>query len=91
MLVEWKDGTTSWVFLKDFKESNPVEVAEYAVANSIASEPAFAWWVPFTIRKRDRIIQKVKSKYWVWTHRYGIELPKTIAQAYHIDGRTDGY
>jgi hypothetical protein len=43
MLVEWKDGTTTWTFLKDLKESNPVEVAEYAVANNIATEPAFAW------------------------------------------------
>jgi hypothetical protein len=42
MLVEWKDGTTIWAFLKDLKESNPVEVAEYAIANSIATEPAFA-------------------------------------------------
>ena len=88
MLVEWKDGTTTWAFLKDLKESNPVEVAEYAVANNIATEPAFAWWVPFTIRKRDRIIQKVKSKYWVRTHKYGIELPKSIAEAYRIDERT---
>jgi hypothetical protein len=31
--------------LKDLKESNPVEVAEYAVANKIDDEPAFAWWV----------------------------------------------
>lgn len=31
--VRWKDGTTSWVSLRDLKESNPVELAEYAVAN----------------------------------------------------------
>jgi hypothetical protein len=24
---------------------------------------------------------------WVWTHKYGIELPKTIAQACRIDER----
>jgi hypothetical protein len=88
MLVEWKDGTTTWAFLKDLKESNPVEVAEYAVANNITTEPVFAWWVPYTICKRDRIIQKVKLKYWVWTHKYGIELPKLIAEAYRIDERT---
>jgi hypothetical protein len=28
--VEWKDGTTSWERLSELKESNPVEVAEYA-------------------------------------------------------------
>ena len=88
LLVEWKDGSTTWARLTDLKESNPVEVAEYAVANKIASEPAFAWWVPWTIRKRDRIIKKAKSKYWVRTHKYGIELPKTVAQAYKIDDET---
>jgi hypothetical protein len=29
LLVQWKDGTTTWVPLKDLKESNPVEVAQY--------------------------------------------------------------
>jgi hypothetical protein len=32
LCVEWKDGTTIWESLVDLKESNPVEVAEYAVA-----------------------------------------------------------
>jgi hypothetical protein len=31
LCVEWKYGTTSWERLTDTKESNPVEVAEYAV------------------------------------------------------------
>ena len=33
LLVSWKDGSTSWVPLKDMKEAYPVQVAEYAVAN----------------------------------------------------------
>jgi hypothetical protein len=41
LLVLWKDKLTSWVKLKNLKESNPVELAEYAVANQIAEEPAF--------------------------------------------------
>ena len=32
------------VALKILKESNPVDVAEYAVARGIDNEPAFAWW-----------------------------------------------
>jgi hypothetical protein len=35
LLVLWKDKSTSWVKLKDLKASNPVELAEYAVANWI--------------------------------------------------------
>jgi hypothetical protein len=36
--VQWRDGTTQWLPLKDLKESNPVDVAEYAVARGIADE-----------------------------------------------------
>ena len=43
LCVEWKDESTSWERLADLKESNPVEVADYAVAHGLESEPAFAW------------------------------------------------
>jgi hypothetical protein len=51
LLVEWKDGTMDWLPLKDLKGSYPVQVSEYAVANKIAEQPAFAWWVPHVLRK----------------------------------------
>jgi hypothetical protein len=35
--IQWKDGTTSWEPLKLLKGSNPIEVAEYTVANKIES------------------------------------------------------
>ena len=60
--VLWKDGTKSWVPLKVLKESNPVEVAEYISSRKLAGEAAFAWWVPYTLRKRDRIISAVNSR-----------------------------
>lgn len=85
LLVTWKDGTSDWVKLKDLKDSNPIEVAEYAVGNKIVEEPAFAWWVPWTLRKRNIIISKVKSKYWKRTHKFGIRLPKTVEQALAFD------
>eukprot|EP00978_Attheya_sp_CCMP212_P032976 scaffold130993_cov24-Attheya_sp.AAC.1 len=31
---------------------------EYAVANQLENEPAFAWWVKETIKRRDRIISQ---------------------------------
>ena len=39
--IRWKDGTTLDVVLKDLKESNPIELAEYTI-NRIDNEPAFA-------------------------------------------------
>ena len=61
MLIEWNDETTTWMDLKDVKEASPIKLAEYAVANRIDGEPAFAWWVPYTLKKRNRIISKVKK------------------------------
>ncbi len=88
LLVEWRTGGCEWVPLKSLKQSNPVELAEYAVANNIQDEPAFRWWVPHTLRTRDRIIAKVKSRYWVTTHKFGIRLPKTVKEALKIDEET---
>jgi hypothetical protein len=61
--VQWKDGSTSWVPLKLIKESNPIEVADYARANGLVEQPAFAWWVPFTLKQHDRIIKATKKRY----------------------------
>ena len=41
-LIEWKDGSTTWVSLKDIKESYPVKVAKFALVTRISMEPAFA-------------------------------------------------
>jgi hypothetical protein len=67
------------------KESFPVQVAEYAVANKIVEQLAFAWWVPYVLMEQERIIQKVKSRHWKRTHKYGVELPKSVKQALAIN------
>ncbi len=85
LCVEWKGGTSDWISLKDLKHAYPVQLAEYAIRNKIDKEPAFAWWVPYVIKKRKVIISKLKSKYWQRTHKYGIQLPKTVKEAYDID------
>lgn len=87
--VRWKDGSTSWEPLRNLKESNPVEVAEYAINNKIAEEAAFAWWVPFTLRQRDRIIKSIRSKAThKKTHKFGLEIPTTVKRALEIDKET---
>jgi uridine kinase len=43
LCVEWKDGNTSWEQLEDLKESNPVEVAEYAATKILIDTPTFVW------------------------------------------------
>ncbi len=85
ILIEWKDGSSDWVAMKDLKESYPVELASYAVERDIHEEPAFAWWVPYILKKQKRILQKVKTKYWARTHKYGVRIPKSIKEATEID------
>ena len=31
ILVQWKDGSSTWIAMKDMKDSYPVQLAEYAV------------------------------------------------------------
>jgi hypothetical protein len=88
LLCQWRDGSSDWVELRHLKDSNPIEVAEYAVANRIQEEPAFKWWVPETLRTRNRIIGKVKSKYWKTSHKYGVRLPHSVNEALKIDKET---
>jgi len=85
LLVRWKDGSTTWSPLKDMKECYPVQTAEYAVLAQVNEEPAFAWWVPFTLKKRNSIIAKVKSKYWERSTKFGIKIPKSAAEAKRFD------
>ena len=67
--VTWKNGETSWIPLKDLKVSNPIELAEYAVANRVDGEPAFKWWCKDVLRKRNRYVAKVKSRHQITTFR----------------------
>jgi hypothetical protein len=70
------------------KESNPVDVAEYAVSRGIADEPAFRWWVPtYTLKKRDRIIAAINSRVKKKTHKYGLEVPTSIEHVRGIDAQ----
>jgi hypothetical protein len=83
--IQWKDGSTSWERLTDVKESNPVEAAEYAITKSIESEPAFTWWVDFMMKKRDRIIAAVNQRVKKKIHKFGVRVPKNIAEAHALD------
>ena len=85
LCMRWKDGSTTWERLADLKESYPVDVAEYAVAQGIDHEPAFGWWVPYVLKKRDRIVASVSKRYHKRTHKFGFEVPKTVKRAKEID------
>ena len=85
VLVQWKYGSTTWVTLKDMKNSYPVQMVEYVVQRRIAGDPAFAWWIRDFLVKRNRIIGKLRSKYWVRTHKFGVKIPKSVQEANAFD------
>lgn len=89
LCVLWKDGSTSWEPLSDLKEAYPLQTAEYATSNRLDRYAAFSWWVGPTLRRRNRIIASASNKrYHKTTHKFGIELPKTVREALEIDKRT---
>jgi hypothetical protein len=55
------------------------------MACDIGEEPAFAWWVPYVLRKRDVIVSAVNSQVCKMSHKYGIELPSSMKNAIEID------
>ena len=87
LLIKWKDKSKAWINLADMKEAHPVEIAEYARARGISDEPSFAWWVPYTLRKREVILAVVKNRIRKTTHKYGIEIPRDVEHAHEIDLR----
>jgi hypothetical protein len=63
--------------MKLIKESNPVEVADYAAVKSLINTPGFVWWAPHVLKKRTIIIAAVTKRYHKRTHTFGIEVPKS--------------
>ena len=85
MCVKWKNGTTTWEQLINLKQSYPLELAEYAIAQGIDRTPAFPLWMPYVLRKRKQILAAVQSHYHKRTHKFGFEIPKTVKRALEID------
>ena len=54
----------------------------------IDHEPAFNWWVTHVLKKRDQIIslvQKRISRYLKHSHKFGIEIPTSVKDAFELD------
>ena len=81
--IELTDGSTFWCPLTTVKHSMPIDLAEYAVANEINDEPAFAWWVTKTLRRRNNIIKAMRVPKKLM--KYGIKIPGSVEQAYAFD------
>jgi hypothetical protein len=83
--VEWSDGTCSWVPLSLVKESNPLELAQFAVSRNIDSEPAFAWWVLHVLKKARHIVKATTHRAVRKKIKFGVVVPDTFEEAIQID------
>ena len=43
------------------KNAEPIMLAEYAKSMKISREPAFLWWVPYTLHERSQLHSEVKA------------------------------
>ena len=66
-----------------------MEIANYAIANKIDTEPAFEWWSKDLLHKQRRLI-KLSQKRSIQTGlKFGLPLPLTVAEALEIDRRNN--
>ena len=85
LLVLRKDGSETWILLKDMNKSHPIEMDEFYKSHGIYKEPAFAWWIPYTLQKRDIIISAINTRTRKTTQKYGIEILRTVKHAAEMD------
>ena len=45
----------------------------------------FQWWVPWTLKKSERIIASIISRLKVTTHKYGVKIPTSKKHAKRLD------
>ena len=83
--VVWEDDSESWIPLSTVKESNPIELAEFAVAHNLHNEPAFAWWMHHVLRKRKHFINKLRKEVKRSNLKFGLVVPKTVREALELD------
>ena len=73
--------------LKDLKDSNSVDAAEFDVARCVDKQTVFAWWVSHAFKKRNVIISVVTSRACKITYENIIELPYAVEEACLIEKR----
>ena len=70
--------------MNNIKETNPIEVSEYAIANALQNEPAFAWWVNTALKRGNimigRVARRVRKNV-----KFGITIPKNYDEAVELD------
>jgi hypothetical protein len=67
------------------KETNAVDVAEYAVNNILDFEPAFDWWVRDILKCKQRLIKTLQRNIKHFGYKFGMQVPDTVEEALAVD------
>ena len=84
-MIQWENGSTDWVPPSFTKETNILELCNYAVTHGIYLKPVFNWWITTILKRKEQIISKEKSKYWRTNEKFGKELLSSIEPALELD------
>ena len=84
-LTDIDDPKEVWMPLKVLKEAEPILTAEYAVANGLDRIPAFQWWVPEVLKRRNKIIIAAAKRIQNRRFKYGVEIPTSKKDAIRLD------
>ena len=60
-------------------------MSDYLVQRRISGDPVFVWWICHVLLKRNRIIGKLRSNYWVQTHKFGVKIANSVKEANSFD------
>ena len=62
-----------------------MEVAKFSTDHGISDETDFAWWVPYTFQKGDKIVYAANSRVKQITHKYVVAVSRSIGESYALD------
>ena len=54
---------------------------KYGVQIRIAGDPVFSWWIRHLFDNHNRIIGKLKSKYWFRKQNFSVNIPNSVQEA----------
>ena len=88
--VEWRDGTRQWVPMNALRLQEPYLVLAYGRDKGILHKPGWEWVDKYLegddqLKKVSRIYKMSSTK----SYKFGIEVPKGIRHALHLDENND--
>ena len=82
--MELDSFKTSLIHINDIKDTNPIEISEYAKENKIDKEPEFSWWLLSSLKFRKVMVCKEAMIVRMNT-KFGIDIPDTYDEVIELD------